>query len=344
MRDPSAPGESASGTGCDEASPSSRLGFIGLGHMGEPMAINLVRAGARLEVWNRSPEATQWFGENGVRIAKSQQEVFDRCGTVILMLASADAIDAVLCRGTPHLRRLVAGRTVINMGTVSPEYSEALCQVVGDAGGRFIECPVSGSRVPAEQGTLVAMYAGPDDAFESVKALISPMCARVFKCGPVPRAIVTKLAVNHFLITMVTGLVEAAHFAMRKKLDLQQFSDIIGSGPMASSVSAVKLLKITTSDISAQASLRDVLMNAELIADAARRDAVASPLLDKCVSLYREANDLGVGQCDMIAVLASLEAQTALNEANLRIASIPARLETARPQSSLGRAVTNFMP
>jgi 3-hydroxyisobutyrate dehydrogenase len=207
------------------------------------------------------------------------------------------------------------------MGTTSPEFSKALEQDIVAVGGRFIEGPVSGSRIPAEEGSLVAMLAGADDAVNEIKDLISPMCAHAFQCGPVPNALVTKLAVNHFLITMVTGLVEAAHFAQRHNLDLQQFSDIIACGPMASKVSTSKLQKITDADLSVQASLRDVLMNTELIYEAARRAGIASPLLDNCLYLYREADGLGLGGCDMISVLGSLEALTAVNDANARAAA-----------------------
>jgi 3-hydroxyisobutyrate dehydrogenase len=122
-----------------------------------------------------------------------------------------------------------------------------------------------------------------------------------------------KLAVNHFLITMVTGLAEATHFARCNALDLELFRDVIGNGPMASKVSAAKLDKIVADDLSAQSSLGDVLMNTELISDAARRARVAAPLLDTCLHLYREAEGLGLGHPDMIAVLGSFESLTAIH-------------------------------
>jgi 3-hydroxyisobutyrate dehydrogenase len=119
---------------------------------------------------------------------------------------------------------------------------------------------------------------------------------------------------------MVTGLVEATHFAQCHEVDMRQFSEIIGKGPMASEISTGKLQKLSEGDLSAQAALRDVLMNTELIIDAAKRMGIASPLLDNCLYLYREADGLGLGASDMIAVLASLEALTAVNSTNARIA------------------------
>jgi 3-hydroxyisobutyrate dehydrogenase len=308
-------------TRSESHTPLQRIGFIGLGRMGAPMARNLVAADLPLQVWNRSEPATLWFRENGVNVASTPADVFENCSTIILMLANSRAIDVVLGRGTPQLHRQVAGRTIVNMGTTSPQYSQELGRDIVSAGGRFVECPVSGSRIPAEEGSLVALLAGADDAVDEVRSLISPMCAHAFKCGPVPRALVTKLAVNHFLITMVTGLVEAAHFAHCHELDLKQFSDVVRVGPMASKVSTGKLQKIAEGDLSAQASLGDVLMNTELVVDAARRAGIASPLLDNCLYLYREAEGLGLGGCDMIAVLASLEELTAVVNVNAQISS-----------------------
>src|SRR3954468_9682401 len=81
------------------------IGFIGLGHMGAPMARNLVAAGVELMVWNRSEAALSWFRENGVAVAASPSQLFQHCSTVILMLANGGAIDEVLGRGMPELAR-----------------------------------------------------------------------------------------------------------------------------------------------------------------------------------------------------------------------------------------------
>jgi 3-hydroxyisobutyrate dehydrogenase len=126
----------------------------------------------------------------------------------------------------------------------------------------------------------------------------------------VPNALLMKLAVNLFLITMVTGLAEAFHFAERHGLNLQQFRAVLDAGPMASSVSRVKVAKLLEGDFSVQASASDVLMNNRLIAEAARQSQLASPLLDVCHSLFDETVELGNGRSDMAAVLRAIEART----------------------------------
>jgi 3-hydroxyisobutyrate dehydrogenase len=119
-----------------------------------------------------------------------------------------------------------------------------------------------------------------------------------------------KLAVNVFLITTVTGLAEAVHFAERHGLDMEQFRAIVDAGQMASSISRVKVLKLVTHDFDVQASITDVLKNNRLIAEAAREAKIASPLLDVCYALFGETLALGYGQSDMVAVVHALEART----------------------------------
>ncbi|GGW94804.1 dehydrogenase [Streptomyces malachitofuscus] len=286
------------------------VGFIGLGVMGRPMALNLARAGTPLVVWNRTPDRCAPLREAGAEVAGSAAEVFDRAGTVILMPADETAVDAILGRGTPDFAARVAGRTVVHMGTVSPEYSAALEDAVRAAGGAYAEAPVSGSRIPAEQGQLVAMLAGDDSVVADVRPLLAPMCRETFDCGPVPGALLMKLAVNLFLITQVTGLTEAFHFADRHGLDRRRFLDVLDAGPMASAVSRMKAPKLASRDFTVQAAADDVLKNNRLIAEAARKAGTASPLLDVCHALFEETVADGHGGEDMVAVLRALEART----------------------------------
>jgi 3-hydroxyisobutyrate dehydrogenase len=286
------------------------VGFIGLGVMGQPMALNLAHAGTPLVVWNRTPARCEPLRAAGAEVAGSAAEVFGRAETVILMLADEAAIDAVLGRGTPEFAARVAGRTVVHMGTTSPEYSGGLRDDVRDAGGGYVEAPVSGSRVPAEQGRLVGMLAGDDDAVKAVRPLLAPMCREIFDCGPVPDALLMKLSVNLFLITLVTGLTEAFHFADRHGLDRHLLRDVLDAGPMASAVSRMKAPKLLARDFTVQAGAADVLKNNRLIAEAARRTGLASPLLYVCHALFGETVARGHGDEDMVAVLHALEART----------------------------------
>ena len=274
------------------------------------MALNLARAGTALVVWSRASDKCEPLRAAGAKVAKKAAEVFHQSRIVILMLADGAAIDTVLGRGTAAFGTNVAERIIVTMGTTAPEYSRGLEADICAAGGRYVEAPVSGSRKPAEAGQLVAMLAGEHAAMEEVRPLLAPMCHQTILCGAVPNALLMKLSVNLFLITMVTGLAEAFHFADRHGVDLQQFLAVLDAGPMASSVSRVKALKLVSQDFAVQAAIADVHNNNRLVADAARKAKLASPLLDICHALYSETVALGHGREDMVAVVRAIEART----------------------------------
>ena len=153
------------------------------------------------------------------------------------------------------------------------------------------------------------MLAGDADVIADVRPLLTPMCRETMICGPVPNALLMKLSVNLFLISLVTGLAEAVHFADRHGLNLNQFVAVLAA-PMASDVSRMKAQKLVGRDFAVQATISNVLENNRLIAEAAREAGVASPLLDVCHALYGETRALGFGDADMAAVLKAIEARS----------------------------------
>jgi len=287
------------------------IGFIGLGVMGQPMALHLARAGVDLVVWNRTPQRCDPLRELGSAVAATPASLFARTRIVVLMLKDEATVDEVLARSTADFAARVEDRLIVHMGTTSAAYSTALDADIRAAGGCYVEAPVSGSRKPAEDGTLVAMLGGEPAALDEVAALIAPMCSQIFRCGPPPAASLMKLAVNLFLITQVGGLAEAFHFAQRQGLDLGLFRSVLDAGPMASAVSRIKLDKLVRGDFSVQASIADVLKNNRLVAGAARDANIASPLLDVCHALFAETLALGWADADMAGVLRAIEARTA---------------------------------
>jgi 3-hydroxyisobutyrate dehydrogenase len=286
------------------------VGFIGLGMMGEPMASNLAKAGMPIVVWNRTPEKTAPLERAGAAIAATAAEVFSRTETIILMLADGQAIDAVLGRETSGFVDLVRGKTIIHMGTTAPATSLELEAALNAADASYVEAPVSGSRLPAEAAQLVAMLAGAPALVDRVRPLLKPMCREALYCGPVPSALLMKLAVNVFLLPLVTALAESMHFAQRHGLNLEQLVGILDAGPMASLVSRTKARKLASRDFAVQASVTGALYNCRLTAEAARQAGLATPLIDVCHALYGEALDLGLADADMVSVVRALERRT----------------------------------
>jgi len=292
--------------------PRYPIGFIGLGLMGEPMALNLLRARTPLVVWNRSPAKSAVLAKGGALVAKDPQDVFQRCEVVILMLRDAEATDTVLGRRGGTIQARVGRHTIINMATSSPCYSKSLETDIRAHGGQYVEAPVSGSRKPAEAGQLVAMLAGAADVVASVQPVLAPMCRKTIDCGATPNALIMKFAVNLFMICMVTGLAEAVHFARSHDVDLGTLVTVLDASPMASDVSRVKAAKLAACDFAAQATILNVLENTTLITEAARTARVASPLLDICHTLYAESGALREKDLDMVAVIRAIEQRTAV--------------------------------
>lgn len=289
----------------------NEIGFIGLGVMGLPMARNLAAAGARLRVWNRSSEKYRALEASNVAPAATAGEVLRAVEVTIIMLVNSEAIDEVLGRGTGDFARNLRGRTIVSMSSVSPDYSCALARDIGDAGGHYVEAPVSGSRKPAEDAQLVCMAGGDPADIARVSPMLRHMCREVIDCGPVGNALRMKLAVNLYLNTMLAGLAEAVHFASENGLPLEKFKQAIDAGPLASDVTRVKLPKLIQRDFSVQAAVSDAFASTRLIADAARKAAMATPLLDLSSTLYGRAVELGDPRADMASVVRAIEADTA---------------------------------
>ncbi len=279
------------------------VGFIGLGTMGFPMARNLLKSGHTLKVWNRTQAKSQELSREGAVVGKTVQDVFEDSDIIFVMLANGHILDQVLDRSDARFSDMVKGKTLVQMGTVLPIYSEALGRDMERAGGQYIEAPVSGSRVPAERGELVAMIAGDSAIRSRITKFLEPMTREIVDCGSVPKAMHTKLAVNTYLIGLVTALVEAIHYATQAGIDLKILEQVLGSGPMANDVMKIKLDKLIRHDFDRQASIHDVLYNAMLITGSATSIQADTPLLNVCEKLFHHVEHNGYGQEDMIAVL-----------------------------------------
>ncbi|MFC8681959.1 NAD(P)-dependent oxidoreductase [Microbacterium ureisolvens] len=279
------------------------VGFVGLGLMGSAIASRLLTEHPLL-VWNRTPAAAAPLASAGAVVAGSAAEVFAACETVFVMVTDERAIDEIL--GTAD----VGGTTLVQMSTVSPAYSKALAQRIAAAGGWFVEAPVSGSRQPALEGKLIGMLAGDGAVLDRIEPLLAPVCATVVRCGTPPQAMEMKLAVNTFLITLVTGLAESFHFAETHGLDIRVLQQVLDAGPMASFVSRAKAAALVSGDFTPQAAIPDVLKNARLVVASARQRRTAATLMEASAELYAEALALGHAGDDMAAVIAAYRGRT----------------------------------
>lgn len=283
---------------------STRLGFLGLGVMGTPMAINLARH-YPLTVWNRTKAKYPPLQSVGARIAESPSAVLEESDVVFTMLFNDAAFDPIFASG--DFQAKLRGKTVVNTSSVSVDCSTRLSSIVSAAGGTFIEMPVSGSRVPAEQGQLVGMIAGDVDAVQRLKPILEPITKKSIYCGDIGKGLKTKFAVNTFLITTTAGLAESMHLAKKQDLNITAFGEVVDASPMASAYSKLKVAKMIREDLTAQAAIRDCYNLTKLVVDAGKEAQASTPLMDACQVLYKQAVDSGFGDDDMIALGGLLE-------------------------------------
>lgn len=286
-----------------------RIGFIGLGDMGVPMAGRLADAGLNPLVWSRRAESADSVITRGAERATSVDALFAACDSVVLMLANAQAMDVVLGRNTADFSKRIAGVTLIHMGTTPPGYSQALAEDVHSAGGQYAEVPVSGSTGPAATGDLVAMAAGADEVLANITDIVAPMCRTVIPCGAVPKALQMKLAVNTYLAGLATGLFEAFNLASMAELDLDTFASVLEAGPMNCDLMRMKLPKLIHEDYAPQGSIRQACNNMRMIVDEGARVGAAVPTIQVILQLVEEAAERGWENEDMIAIIKVLTAQ-----------------------------------
>ncbi|KAL2873443.1 hypothetical protein SGCOL_011389 [Colletotrichum sp. CLE4] len=275
-----------------------RVGFLGLGFMGTPMALNLARK-FPLTVWNRSSSKYTALIQAGAKIGNTPAAVAQESDVIFTMLFDGPALTSIL---NDDFTAALRGKTLINTSSITVEVSKHVAEQVQRAGGNFIEMPVSGSRVPAEQGTLVGLMAGDPAVTERMRAVVEPLTSATVYCGPIGSGLKTKYAVNLYLNSMTVALAESFSLARAQGLDLDAFGQVLDAGPMASAYSKIKVAKIVKRNWNPQASMKDFYNSMQLITEAARLANVESPLAELCHSIYGQANVAGLSEEDMIAV------------------------------------------
>ncbi|WP_279358713.1 NAD(P)-dependent oxidoreductase [Methylobacterium indicum] len=185
------------------------IGFLGLGRMGRPMALNLVKAGHRVRVWNRSPGAAEELRAHGAEPVATPAEAF-RGDAAVTMLADDAALRAVIVEGGLLDQ---AERPGLHLGTstISVALAEELAAVHGRAGVPYISAPVFGRPDVAEAGKLNILAAGPEAAIAAAQPLLDAMGAKTWRFGEAPaRANAVKLAGNMMIVAAIEAMGEAA--------------------------------------------------------------------------------------------------------------------------------------
>jgi len=252
------------------------IGFIGLGIMGQPMAANILRGGYPLAVYNRTAGKADALAAAGADVATSPAELAEACDTIILMLTGPEACEAVLGGENGILSADVAGKTLINMSTVPADYSQQLAADLRKQGMHCIDAPVSGSKIPAEQGTLVILAGGESSEIDRAEPLLLTMGSRVVRCGEAGNGSAMKLAINLLLGTMMTGLAESLALAERSGSATEDFLEAVGAGALSCPLFKIKEGMLKSGEYPPQFPFRHMAKDLQFVLDQAGK--VASPI------------------------------------------------------------------
>ncbi len=206
------------------------IGFIGLGFMGKPMARNLQAAGATMIIHSRAAGPVEELVAEGMTGAASPADVAAQAEMVILMLTDTTAVELVLTGPSGILTGLTADTLVIDMGTTLMTTTQALAAKVHDAGGAYLDAPVSGGTMGAEAGTLTIMAGGDDDAMVRAAPLFDVMGAKTTHVGGIGAGQVAKAA-NQVIVGLTIGAVaEGLSLARKAGIDPAKVREALGGG------------------------------------------------------------------------------------------------------------------
>lgn len=280
----------------------SRIGWIGLGHMGVPMARNLIAAGYKLALYNRTPGKTDGLDAS---IASSPADLVRQSDIVITMLSDDASQESVLFGKEGVFSAARTGLTVINMGTVSPQASRSTAQRLGEAGVDVLDAPVSGSVKPAQDGTLVILVGGDTGVLARCQPLFDILGKRTFHFGGHGQGSVAKLAINMMLGMTLEALAESVLFGEAGGLDRATLLEMIGETACASPIVKLKLPGLKSDSYPAAFPLKHMAKDFRLaLAESAE---LRIPAGRATAASFAAAESQGLGDSDVMAVIQSLK-------------------------------------
>ena len=284
-----------------------KVGFVGLGLMGQPMAKNVAKKGFALSVFNRTPEKALPLKEAGASLAASPKEAAMGAEAVVLMLTGPEAVDQVLDGPQGVLAGLESGKTIVNMSTVPPSYSRRLFERLKSRSIVVLDAPVYGSKKPAEEGALVILAGGPQAKVKEMEPLLLSMGKKVVYCGETGQGSSMKMVVNLLLGIMATGLAEAVNLGQKCGLSTETVLETMLSGPTQCPLFEFKKPMLISDNYGAQFALKHMAKDLRFILQTADETGAAVPAGHVVFQLYRAAMGRGLSDKDYAAVKKVIE-------------------------------------
>ena len=279
------------------------IGFIGLGIMGSAMAANLVKAGFKITVWNRSTDKCRPLVAAGGCAADTPRAVAEVSDILFAMMATPAAVESVRDGDDGIIAGLRPGTGYVDMSTVDAQTSLESARLTHAAGSLFLEAPVAGSRKPAEDATLTIMAAGDRGLYDVSLPALEKMGRKILFLGETGNAARMKLANNLVMGGMLTALCEGMALASGSGLDTAQLLEVLDSGAVSNPMFRLKGPQIAANgDFPAAFPLRH--MQKDLRLALRLGEDVGQPLFATATvnELYKAALAEGLGDADFAAV------------------------------------------
>ena len=283
----------------DERGEGPRTAVLGTGIMGAAMARNLLRAGLRTTVWDRSASATAPLAEAGAEVAATPADAVRDAGVVITMLPTPDVVTSVI------FDEGVAGAFTrwaawAQMGTIGEAASAEIARRLGSLRPDvlFVDAPVSGSKGPAEQGQLLILASGPAAAQEATRPVFAAIGRKTLWLGSEPgQGSRMKIVVNAYMSILIEGVAETMELADRLGIGHEQLAEVIEGGPLDAPIADAKLHKMERGDYAPEFPLQWALKDVDLAL--AEAPGATLPLLAALSRQWRATVDAGHGRDDV---------------------------------------------
>jgi 2-hydroxy-3-oxopropionate reductase len=221
---------------------ADKIGFIGLGIMGKPMAENLIEAGYDLVAYNRTREKAEEL--DGATVAETPKELAEQSDVIITMLPDSPQVEEVLAGEDGVLESINEGALIVDMSTISPVFTERLSEQAEAKGASMLDAPVSGGDVGAIDGTLSIMVGGSEEDFERALPLFEVMGDTAIHVGPVGTGQVVKAANQIVVALTIEAVSEALVLGSKGGVPPEKILDVLGGGLAGNKVMEVKREKM----------------------------------------------------------------------------------------------------
>ena len=271
------------------------IGFIGIGVMGYPMAVNLLRAGYPLSFLSRNREKVEALIKLGGVAAESPRQVAEASDVVITMLPDTRVVEEVLFEGQGVIQGLRSGKVVIDMSTISPLATVDFAARLAAVGCEMLDAPVSGGEKGAIEGTLAIMVGGASEIFEKVQAVFRAMGKTITYTGPNGNGQKTKLVNQLVGATNLLGAIEGVRLARAAGLNPEITLQAISNGAASSWMLTNLAPRILKADFAPGFSIRLQQKDMKLLKEWASGVGDDFPATDLVYSLFTKALELNLG-------------------------------------------------